>query len=228
MSGLRMIMPTLDAQVGPRKQIEAERFRKFWRCRHQPATLHNKSWGLFMSQLSSLFLAIRETLLIDTFLDQLISVIDTSYQSRIYQRLVDIVQATILRYTITHENLQVVLAEIVRVGKAYERFRLLPSRTSTRGPRNSSRTRNKTPFPAHRDNPIALTTIPVPLHQCTGHSQWLDPEAEPPGKTVSTEYHMADSPLISVCWRCCATPDDVKRGLVITHNSSEKCWNVAR
>ena len=95
-SGLRMIMETLDAQVGSKKQIEAERFRKIWRCRHQPATLHNKAWGLFVSQLSSLFRAMQETLSIDTFLDQLISVIDTLYQSGIYQSLVDIVQATIL------------------------------------------------------------------------------------------------------------------------------------
>ena len=119
-SGLQMIMETLDAQAGSKKQIETERFRKFWRCRHQPATLHNKAWGLFVSQLSSLFRAIRETLSIDTFLDQLISVIDTSYQSGIYQGLVGIVQATILRYTVTRDNLQLVLSKILRVGKAYK------------------------------------------------------------------------------------------------------------
>ena len=128
MSGLRMIMETLDAQVGSKKQIEAERFRKFWRCRHQPSSLHNKAWGLFVSQIASMFQAIKDTLSIDTFLDQLISVIDTSYQSGIYQGLVDIVQATILRYTVTHDNLQLVLSEIIRVGKAYERVRLLPPR----------------------------------------------------------------------------------------------------
>ena len=176
-----MIMETLDAQVGSKKQIEAERFRKFWRCRHQPATLHNKAWGLFVSQLSSLFRAIQETLSIDTFLDQLISVIDTSYQSGIYQSLVDIVQATILRYTITRDNLQLVLSEIIRVGKAYERVRLLPKRAVTRGAGSgSSRTRTLTPFPGHRDNPIALATVPALEQPHHNNCQWLTPKDTPP------------------------------------------------
>lgn len=47
-SGLQMIMESLYAQVGSKKQIEVECFRKFWQCCHQPATLHNKAWGLFV------------------------------------------------------------------------------------------------------------------------------------------------------------------------------------
>ena len=93
MAGLCMIMDTLEAQVGSKKQIEAERFRKFWHCRHQPAGTHNKSWALFVSQIASLFQEVKNTLFIDTFLDQLISVIDTSYHSGIYQGLVDILKS---------------------------------------------------------------------------------------------------------------------------------------
>ena len=99
-------METLDAQVGSKKQIKAERFRKFWRCHHQPSSLHNKAWGLFMSQIAYMFQAIKDTLPINMLLEQLISVIDTSYQPGIYQSLVDIAQAIILQYTAIHNNLQ--------------------------------------------------------------------------------------------------------------------------
>ena len=173
MTGLRMIMETLDAQVGTKKQIEAERFRKFWRCRHKPAGVHNKAWGLFVSQISSLFQAIKDTLSIDTFLDQLITVIDTTYHSGVYQGLVDIVQATMLRYAITDGNLQLVLSEIIRVGKAYERVRTLPARTTRTNNTTTSRVKNITPFPGHRDNPIALTTIPLEETACDDQHPWL-------------------------------------------------------
>ena len=222
MTGLRMIMETLDAQVGTKKQIEAERFRKFWRCRHKPAGVHNKAWGLFVSQISSLFQAIKDTLSIDTFLDQLITVIDTTYHSGVYQGLVDIVQATMLRYAITESNLQLVLSEIIRVGKAYERVRTLPARTTRTNNITTSRVKNITPFPGHRDNPIALTTIPLEKTACDDQHPWLRSPHQGEEEPSPEVTHPETLPLISVCWRCCATPDDVKQGLVIAHNSSEK------
>ena len=154
-----MIMKTLDAQMGTKKQIEAQHFRKFWCCRHKSAGVHNKSWGLFVSQISSLFQAIKETLSIDTFLDQLITVIDTTYHSGVYQGLVDIVQATMPRYAITDGNLQMVLSEIIRVGKAYEQVRTLPTRATSTKRTTTPRVKIIIPFPGHRDNPLALTTI---------------------------------------------------------------------
>ena len=136
----------------------------------------------------------------------------------------DVVRATILWYTVTDSKLQLALSETIRVGKAYERVRILLTR-STRAPeKNLSRMKNITPFPGHMDNPMTLTTTPVPVHDHTHtkNATWPPTYCHTDKEDCSHQPPPKDIPIILVFWRCCATPDDIKRGLVIAHNSLEK------
>ena len=156
-SGLQRVMQTLQAQIGTQKQMQSQRFRKFWTCHHKPATIHHRAWGLFISDMSAKYESIKSTLGCNAFFDQLVTVIDAQYHKGVYQGLIDRVQDIITRYNPCQSNTSACLAEIITAGKDYERVRTFPPRQGSviagRGSQTSKQRPNPkryTPFPDHR------------------------------------------------------------------------------
>ena len=79
-TGLNQVMQAIRAQIGTPKQIRSERFKRFWKCSHDPGGTHNNGWGLYVSQMHSLYTAVAHTLSVETFLDRLVANINVEYQ----------------------------------------------------------------------------------------------------------------------------------------------------
>ena len=226
--GLSQVMRAIDAQIGTPKQIRSERFKRFWKCTHDPGNTHNKGWGLYVSQMHSLYSAVAHTLSVETFLDRMVAIINVQYQQGTYQTLVDIIQGEILRWDPSPHTLLRIIQQIIRLGKNFERVRTLPldrsRRRTTLGLRephtqesNGGRhSRTAHPFSERArvrfdPSPRIYTTSPHPVET---------PTQEQDDHNFDEQRPKEDVPLAAVCWRCCYEPDDAKEKICAPHNTT--------